>query len=66
MTSKSTTEHKSATRYMMGGLLKHPGSMAVATLFTVISTLLLVLPAMIIGLAIDELTVAGFTAQFTF
>ena len=66
MTSKSTTKHKSATRYMMGGLLKHPGSIAVATLFTVISTLLLVLPAMIIGLAIDELTVAGFTDQFTF
>jgi len=51
---------------MMGGLLKHPGPMAVATLFTVISTLLLVLPAVIIGLAIDELTVAGYTAQFTF
>ncbi len=66
MTSKSTTKHKSATRYMMGGLLKHPGPMAVATLFTVISTLLLILPAMIIGLAIDELTVAGFTSQFTF
>ena len=66
MTNKSTTKHKSATRYMMGGLLKHPGSIAVATLFTVISTLLLVLPAMIIGLAIDELTVAGYTDQFTF
>ncbi len=65
MTSKSTTKHKSATRYMMGGLLKHPGSIAVATLFTVISTLLLVLPAIIIGLAIDELTVAGYTTQFT-
>ncbi len=50
---------------MMGGLLKHPGSIAVATLFTVISTLLLVLPAIIIGLAIDELTVAGYTTQFT-
>ncbi len=66
MTSKSTTKYKSATRYMMGGLLKNPGSIAVATLFTVISILLLVLPAMIIGLAIDELTVAGFTDQFTF
>jgi len=66
MTSKSTTKHKSATRYMMGGLLKHPGSIAVATLFTVISTLLLVLPAIIIGLAIDELTIAGYTDQFTF
>ena len=65
MTSKSTTKHQSATRYMMGGLLKHPGSIAVATLFTVISTLLLILPAMIIGLAIDELTVAGYTTQFT-
>ncbi len=65
MASKSTTKHKSATRYMMGGLLKHPGSIAVATLFTVISTLLLVLPAIIIGLAIDELTVAGYTTQFT-
>jgi ABC-type multidrug transport system fused ATPase/permease subunit len=51
---------------MMGGLLKHPGSIAVATLFTVISTLLLVLPSMIIGLAIDELTDVGYTAQFTF
>jgi ABC-type multidrug transport system fused ATPase/permease subunit len=50
---------------MMGGLLKHPGSIAVAILFTVISTLLLVLPSMIIGLAIDELTVAGYTNQFT-
>ena len=66
MTSKSTTKHKSATRYMMGGLLKHPGPMAVATLFTVISTLLLLLPSLIIGLAIDELTDAGYTAQFTF
>jgi ABC-type multidrug transport system fused ATPase/permease subunit len=50
---------------MMGGLLKHPGSIAVATLFTVISTLLLVLPSIIIGLAIDELTVSGYTNQFT-
>ena len=66
MTSKSTTKHKSATRYMMGGLLKHPGAIAAATLFTVISTLLLILPSMIVGLAIDELTVAGFTSQFTF
>jgi len=66
MTRKSIIRHKSATRYMMGGLLKHPGPMAVATLFTVISTLLLVLPAVIIGFAIDELTVGGFSAQFTF
>ena len=64
MTNETSTKHKSATRYMLQGLFKHPTAIALATLFTVISTLLLVLPSMIIGLAIDELTIAGLSSQF--
>ncbi len=53
-----------ATDYMFSGLRKHPGVIAGATILTVVSSLLVTLPMTIVGDAIDELTVNGFTAAF--
>ncbi|MBD3159034.1 MAG: ATP-binding cassette domain-containing protein [Candidatus Lokiarchaeota archaeon] len=53
-----------ATDYMFSGLRKHPGVIAGATILTVISSVLVTLPMTIVGQAIDELTVNGFTATF--
>jgi ATP-binding cassette subfamily B protein len=53
-------------RYMLGGLARHPGAIAFALTLTVISTLLVTIPSVIIGMAIDELELSGLSAQFTF
>jgi len=53
-----------ATDYMFSGLRRHPGVIAGATILTIISSLLVTLPMTIVGEAIDELTVNGFTAAF--
>jgi ATP-binding cassette subfamily B protein len=42
-------------RYMFGGLLKHPGAIAFALILTIITTLLITLPMVLLGLAVDEL-----------
>ncbi len=42
-------------RYLCGGLLKHPGAIFIAVILSIISTLLLTLPSVILGLAVDEL-----------
>ncbi|MFX1369368.1 MAG: ABC transporter ATP-binding protein, partial [Promethearchaeota archaeon] len=55
-----------AARYMFGGLIKHRGSIAFAVLLTVISTLLVTLPPVIIGMAVDELAIGGISSQFMF
>ncbi|MFX0056340.1 MAG: ABC transporter transmembrane domain-containing protein, partial [Candidatus Hermodarchaeota archaeon] len=55
-----------AMRYMLGGLARHPGAIAFALTLTVISTLLVTIPSVIIGMAIDELELSGLSAQFTF
>ncbi len=54
----------SPTSYMLGGLRKHPFSIAFATLLTIISTLVMVIPTLIIGWAVDELGAAGLSPQF--
>ncbi|MFW9907505.1 MAG: ABC transporter ATP-binding protein [Candidatus Thorarchaeota archaeon] len=60
------TKTKSPARYMLGGLLRHPLSISFATLLTTISTLLMTLPIVIVGLAVDELRFAGLSQQFVF
>ncbi|MHA1909126.1 MAG: ABC transporter ATP-binding protein [Candidatus Thorarchaeota archaeon] len=57
---------KSPVRYMLGGLIRHPLSIGLATILTVISTLLVTIPSVIVGFAVDELEVVGLSAQFTF
>jgi ATP-binding cassette subfamily B protein len=51
---------------MLGGLIRHPLSIGLATILTVISTLLVTIPSVIVGFAVDELEVVGLSAQFTF
>jgi len=51
---------------MLGGLRRHPGAIAFALLLTVISTLLVTVPSVIVGMAVDELTASGLSGQFTF
>ncbi|MHA2209084.1 MAG: ABC transporter ATP-binding protein [Candidatus Thorarchaeota archaeon] len=64
--TNNKTSRGAAMRYMMGGLARHPGAIAFALTLTVISTLLVTIPSIIIGLAIDELELFGLSAQFTF
>jgi len=58
------TKTKTPSRYMLGGLIRHPRSITLATILTVISTLLVTVPTVIVGLAVDELKLAGLSAQF--
>jgi ABC-type multidrug transport system fused ATPase/permease subunit len=54
-----------AARYMLGGLRRHPGAIIFATILTVISTLLVVIPSVLAGMAVDELVGAStLTSQF--
>ncbi len=55
-----------AARYMLAGLIRHPRAISFAFLLTIISTLLVTVPMVIVGMAVDELTVSGFSGQFTF
>ncbi|MCK5152073.1 MAG: hypothetical protein KAQ65_09540, partial [Candidatus Thorarchaeota archaeon] len=55
---------KSPSRYMLGGLIRHPLSITLATILTVVSILLVTIPTVIVGLAIDELEVGGLSTQF--
>ncbi len=64
--NKDSKNKMTAAGYMLGGLLKNPGAIIFAMILTFISTLLLVLPMVIIGLAVDELTNSGLSPEFTF
>ncbi|MCK5239568.1 MAG: ABC transporter ATP-binding protein [Candidatus Thorarchaeota archaeon] len=55
---------KSPSRYMLGGLIRHPLSITLATILTVVSILLVTIPTVIVGLAVDELEVGGLSTQF--
>jgi len=55
-----------AVRYMLGGLRKNPGAIAFALLLTLVSTLLVTVPSVIVGMAVDELAASGLSGQFTF
>ncbi len=60
------TKTQSPSRYMLGGLIRHPLSITLATIMTVVSIFLVTIPTVIVGLAVDELEFAGLSAQFTF
>ncbi len=64
--NNNKTGRGAAMRYMLGGLARHPGAITFALILTVISTLLVTIPSVIIGIAIDELELSGLSAQFTF
>ncbi|MHA2040536.1 MAG: ABC transporter ATP-binding protein [Candidatus Thorarchaeota archaeon] len=64
--NNNRTGRGAAMRYMLGGLTRHPGAITFALILTVISTLLVTIPSVIIGIAIDELELSGLSAQFTF
>ncbi|MHA2065770.1 MAG: ABC transporter ATP-binding protein, partial [Candidatus Thorarchaeota archaeon] len=64
--NSNKTGRGAAMRYMLGGLVRHPGAITFALILTVISTLLVTIPSVIIGFAIDELELSGLSAQFTF
>ncbi len=56
MTKPVSNHSKSATRYMLSGLLRQPGMMLGALILTFISALLITLPMVFVGQAIDEIT----------
>ncbi len=64
MTKSVSNHHKSAARYMLGGLLRQPGMMLGALILTFISALLITLPMVLVGQAIDEITNFGKSPQF--
>jgi len=55
-----------AARYMFGGLIKHRGAITFAIILTIISTLLVTIPPVFVGMAIDELAIGGLSSQFMF
>lgn len=66
MANNSTTNHKSASRYMLAGLIRRPWVIVGATVLTLISSLLTVLPMVLVGSAVDELTqYNAITLRFT-
>ncbi len=54
----------SAMRYMLGGLIRHPGIMAMTIALTVTSSALATYPSVIVGLAVDELVISGMSQLF--
>ena len=57
---------KSPARYMLSGLARNKGVTTFAMILTVISTLLVTIPSLIIGMAVDELVQAdGVTPELT-
>ncbi|MFQ5833130.1 MAG: ABC transporter ATP-binding protein [Candidatus Thorarchaeota archaeon] len=63
---EKTTGRSAAARYMLAGLRRHPRAISFALLLTVISTLLVTIPMVIVGMAVDELRVSGLSGQFVF
>ncbi len=63
------TEHEprysSAVRYMIEGIARHKGAILLAIVLTAISTYLTTIPSVLVGEAIDVLTVSGLSAEFT-
>jgi ABC-type multidrug transport system fused ATPase/permease subunit len=57
--TKAANKYQSATGYMFAGLKKHPGPIFFAMVLTVITSLLLTIPTVIVQLAVDELASAG-------
>ncbi|MHA1903609.1 MAG: ABC transporter ATP-binding protein [Candidatus Thorarchaeota archaeon] len=63
--NEKSTSRGEAARYMLGGLRKHPGAITLSIFLTIISTLLVTVPSVFVGLAVDELYGASvLTAQF--
>ncbi|MHA2178796.1 MAG: ABC transporter transmembrane domain-containing protein, partial [Candidatus Thorarchaeota archaeon] len=57
---------KSPARYMLSGLARNKGVTAFALILTVVSTLLVTIPSIIIGMAVNELVQAdGITPELT-
>ncbi len=62
----NTTQYNSAAGYVFAGLKRHPIETAIALSLMVTSAALTTIPSVYIGLAIDELTKFGISAQFIF
>lgn len=60
----SDVKYKSATRYQLAALRRYPGVTVIATALALFASYLTILPALIIGSAIDELEINGFTPFF--
>ncbi len=56
LANNSTTKHRSASRYMLAGLIRRPWIITGATILTLISSFLTVLPMVVVGSAVDELS----------
>ncbi|MCF2136821.1 MAG: ABC transporter ATP-binding protein/permease [Candidatus Thorarchaeota archaeon] len=56
--------YASASRYMLSGILKHKGIITLATILTGVSAYLTTIPSVIVGRAIDVLTVSGLSPEF--
>ena len=64
--TENNSKTTSAARYMLAGLLRHKGAIVAATLLTGISAFLMTMPNVLMGSAIDELTVSGLSSRFMF
>jgi ABC-type multidrug transport system fused ATPase/permease subunit len=67
MAADKKQKHRTAYGYMLGGLRRHPGAIVFALILTLISSLLLTLPTVLVQLAVDEVVIAqAITEPFMF
>ena len=64
MAKITSNSYKSAASYMLGGLKRHPWVILGALILTVVSALLVTLPMVIAGRAVDVLTEFGKSPEF--
>ena len=64
MTNNNGKKYKSASRYMLGGLARHPLVITGTLVLTVVSSLLTMLPGVFVGRAVDALTTEGLGPTF--
>lgn len=57
-------KYKSGSEYMLGGLKKHPFVIIGAALLTIFTTLLITIPSVLVGEAINVLETVGFGQKF--
>ena len=56
MAADKKPKYQTATGYMLGGLRRHPGAIVFALILTLISSLLLTLPPVLVQMAVDEVS----------
>jgi ATP-binding cassette subfamily B protein len=61
-----TEKYKSANQWFWSGLIRYPGLMATSIILILANSIITILPSILFGLAIDVLTLSGYTKTFIY